>query len=119
MTRESDKEGVAGQDDDAPWLVEAGRGAGFTLTQKAALLAIQARPLPDGAPGPLGDELLSRPRKRRCVLHSIVDVLMAEDSPANLEPLFEEAAVQFGELGFCGRHYGKYGEIMMCKLGDK
>lgn len=82
-----------------------GVGVGISLTQKAALLAIQAWPLPDGAPGPLGDELLSRPRKRSGVLYSIVDVLVAEDSAANLKPLLEELAVQFGKLWVCGGHY--------------
>lgn len=83
-------------------------GEGVRLTQKAALLAIQAWPLPYGAPGPLGDELLPRPREGSCVLHGIVDVLVAEDSPTNLQPLFEEPAVQFGDLRVCGGHSSRY-----------
>lgn len=90
-------------------------GEGFTLTQKAPLLAIQARPLPDGAPGPLGDELLSRPREGGCVPHGIVDVLVAEDSPANLQPLFEELAVQLGESWVCGGHYRQNVKEMWCE----
>lgn len=81
---------------------------GGTLTQKAALLSIQARPLPDSTPGPLSDELLPRPRERSCVLHSIVDVLVAEDSPANLQSLLEELAVQFGEFWVCAGHGNRY-----------
>jgi hypothetical protein len=77
-----------------------GKRGRLALTQKAPLFAIQAGPLPDGAPGPLCDEFLSRPGERRRVPDSIVDVLVAEHSPADLESLLEETAVQFGELGF-------------------
>lgn len=92
-------------------------GRRITLTQKAALLAIQAWPFPYGAPGPLGDELLSRPRERGCVLHGIVDVLMAEDSPTNLQPLFEEPAVQFGDLWVCGGHGSQWIGTMRANQG--
>lgn len=81
---------------------------GGTLTQKAALLSIQTRSLPNSAPGPLGDELLPRPRERSCVLHSIVDVLVAEDSTANLQSLLEELAVQLGEFWVCAGHGNRY-----------
>lgn len=99
------------------------RGGGLegvcALTQKAALLAIQARPLPNGAPGPLGDQLLSWPRKGGGVLHSIVDILAAEDRPANLQPLFEELAVQLSKLWVCGGHCSENGQMMSCQLGDR
>lgn len=91
---------------------------GFTLTQKTALLTIQARPLPDGAPGPLCNKLLSRSCEWSGVLHRIVDILMAEDSPTNLQPLCEESAVQFCELRICGGHYGQYVKIKRCEWVD-
>ena len=61
-----------------------------SLTQKTALLPVQTRPPPDVAPGPLGDELLSRLGERAGVLQGAVDVLVAEDGPAHLQALFEE-----------------------------
>lgn len=64
------------------------------LTQKTALLPVQTRPPPDVAPDPLGDELLSRPCERAGLLQRVVDVLVAKDGPAHLQPLFEELVVQ-------------------------
>ena len=60
------------------------------LTQKTALLPVQTRPPPDVGPGPLRDELLSWPRERAGVLQRAVDVLIPEDSPAHIQPLFEK-----------------------------
>ena len=67
---------------------------GTSLTQKTALLPVQTWSPPDVAPSPLGDELLSRPRERAGVLQRAVDVLVAEDGPTHLQPLFEELVVQ-------------------------
>ena len=64
------------------------------LTQKTALLPVQTRPPPDVAPGPFGDELLSRPRERAGVLQCEVDVLVPEDGAAHLQSLFEKLLVE-------------------------
>lgn len=75
---------------------------GNSLTQKTALLPIQTRPPPDGAPGPLGDELLSRPREGAGVLQRAIDILVAEDGSAHLQPLFEELVVQLVDFRIRG-----------------
>lgn len=94
--------GREGWADDPSWLMRAeGVEERFPLTQKAALFAIQTGPLPDGAPGPLGNEFLPWPCEWCCIPHGIVNVLMAEDSPTNLQTLLEELVVEFGEFGVC------------------
>ena len=69
---------------------------GISLTQKTALLPVQPWAPPDIAPGVLGDELLSRPREWACVVPGVVDVLMAKDGSAHLQPLVKELIKSIG-----------------------
>lgn len=72
--------------------------SGASLTEKAALLAVQTWPLPDGTPGPFGDKLLSRTRETSGVPQSLVNVLASQYFSTNLQSLFEELFVQGGKL---------------------
>lgn len=77
---------------------------GTSLTQKTALLPVQTWPRPDVAPSPLGDELLPRPGEGAGALQGAVNVLVAKDGPAHLQPLFEELVVQI--VDFWVRRHG-------------
>jgi hypothetical protein len=71
------------------------------LTEKTSLLALQARPVPDVAPTPAGDEFLHRSRElRRALLQRAVDVSVADDLAASFEAGLEDLAV--GLAGFEG-----------------
>ena len=83
---------------------------GTSLTQKTALLPVQTRPPPYVAPDTFGDELLSWPQEGAGVLQCTVDVLVAENSPAHLQPLFEKLVMQVIGFRVCG-HDGQYDEV--------
>ena len=82
---------------------------GILLTQKTALPPVQTRPPPDVAPGPLGNKFLSRPRVRGGALQRVVNVFVAENSSAHLEPLFKELVVQVPSIRVL-RHDIRYDE---------
>lgn len=82
--------------------------------QQAALLAVEAGPVPDGAPSVRGDEVLEGAGEGGVVGgEGVVDVGVAEDGAAGLEALVVEVCccgVGFG-IGVVGvgRHFGYEG----------